>query len=146
MSANLASPRKSAWQMLASPRKSAWQMSASPRKTVWQMLASLASPRKTAWQMSVSLVSPNIFRFLGIYYLPDLLNSPNLPNLEKNVVLAPFFSKLSFGKCHRVWRVLPKLLGKCQRVWWVWHISEKAILVNARTHQNGYFVLSTCTR
>ncbi len=125
---------------LASPRKTAWRMSASPNKTSWRMWASLASP--------------NIFQFWGILYFPDLLNSPNLPNLEKNYFVAVFLKNVFdkywrvwlvlaklFVKCWQVWRVLKKLFGKswpvlrvlaklfgeCWPVWQVSHISKKAI-------------------
>jgi len=37
-------------------------------------------------------------------------------NLARRVT---FFSKMAFGKCRRVWRVLATRLGECQRVWQV---------------------------
>jgi hypothetical protein len=35
-------------------------------------------------------------------------------NLARRVT---FFSKMAFGECWRVWRVLATRLGKCWRVW-----------------------------
>ncbi len=52
-----------------------------------------------------------------------LINMPNLPNLEKNVILSAFWhlfpSKMAFGKCRRVWRVLAKRFGKFWQFWQV---------------------------
>ncbi len=47
--------------------------------------------------------------------------APNLPkwqitraNVSRRVT---FFSKMVFGECRRVWRVLATRLGECRRVW-----------------------------
>ncbi len=43
------------------------------------------------------------------------------PNSQTHAILAQvtFFSKMAFGKCRRVWRVLAKWFGECRQVWWV---------------------------
>jgi hypothetical protein len=49
---------------------------------------------------------------------------PLAPNLQKWQITranvsrrVTFFSKMAFGECRRVWRVLATWLGKCRRVW-----------------------------
>ncbi len=71
---------------------------------LWQMSASLVSTCQTACRMSAS------FRFLGILYSSDLLN---LPNLEKTVILLPFWHCFS-----QKWP-LANVGSTCQTAWWM---------------------------
>ncbi len=71
--------------------------------------------KKGLWQMSASLASP---RKSGLQMLASLV-SPSKTACE----------------CGQVWRVLAKVVGECRLVWRVSHISKKAILANASTHQ-----------
>jgi hypothetical protein len=53
-------------------------------RRVWRVLAKLlmnvGESGKSSQNFMANVACPNIFQFLGILYLPDLLNLQNLPN------------------------------------------------------------------
>jgi len=77
------------------------------------MSTSPASTHQTAWRMSASLASTNIFRFLGILYLSDLLNLLNLPNLPFCRCLGAVFLKYGLWQMCAILVSISKLLGEC---------------------------------